>query len=261
MKYCDLLSLTGEDYRLGGVSAVLKRPLYRQLNNRYRQYNGFLLMEEGECHYTWDGGETDLRPGSLIYLPFGSRHRLLAADGAFAFRQVDFTVTDAAGELLCFSAVPQLFFATAPADVTALFREMTALYEKPNGHFRLYETFYALLAQMADALTPAHDPRIEPVLACLRDNYTREVNLEELASLSYLSRAQLYRLFLRETGLSPTAYRNRLRIEKAKHMLRDTDCTVGEVAALLGFDSIYYFSRVFRQIAGMTPTACRGGRG
>ena len=260
MKYCDLLSLSGEDYRLGGLSAVLKRPPYRQLNNRCRQYNGFLLIEEGNCHYAWEGGEADLRPGSLIYLPFGSRHRLTVKSDAFAFRQVDFTVTDAAGELLCFSSVPHLFFASAPAAVTELFREMTALYEKPNGHFRLYETFYALLSQMADALTPPEDPRIEPVLAYLRDNYTREVNLRELATLTYLSRAQLYRMFLKATGLSPTAYRNRLRIEKAKHMLRDTDCTVGEISVLLGFDSIYYFSRVFRQLTGMTPTAFRGGR-
>lgn len=258
MKYCDLISLSEEDYRLGGVSAVLKRPIYRCLNNRCRQYNGFLLIEEGECHYAWEGGEADLHPGSLIYLPFGSNHRLTAGDGAFSFRQVDFTVTNASGELLCFSSLPRLYFSSAPAAVIELFREMTVLYEKPNGHFRLYETFYALLAQMADALTPPHDPRIEPVLSYLRDNYTREIDLGDLASLTYLSRAQLYRMFLRETGLSPTAYRNRLRIEKAKHMLRDTDCTVGEVSALLGFDSIYYFSRVFRQITGMPPSACRG---
>ena len=64
----------------------------------------------------------------------------------------------------------------------------------------------------------------------------------------------MYRLFREETGTTPIEYRNRLRIQRACQLLRGRECTIGEIAALLGFESVYYFSRVFKKLTGVAPS-------
>ena len=45
-----------------------------------------------------------------------------------------------------------------------------------------------------------------------------------------------------------------LRIQRACQLLRGRECTIGEIAALLGFESVYYFSRVFKKLTGVAPS-------
>jgi iron complex transport system substrate-binding protein len=65
------------------------------------------------------------------------------------------------------------------------------------------------------------------------------------------------REILEELGISPIEYKNRLRMEKARHLLLYTYNTVSEIAASLGFDSVYVFSRIFRQYNGLSPSSFR----
>ena len=78
--------------------------------------------------------------------------------------------------------------------------------------------------------------------------------------MCYLSEAQFFRLFRKAAGCSPIRYRNMLRVARAKELLADDELTVGAVASILGFESIYYFDRVFRQYTGESPGKYRGNR-
>jgi len=70
-----------------------------------------------------------------------------------------------------------------------------------------------------------------------------------------------YSLFRREfkryTGFSPVQYQIQLRIQKSKNLLSTTNLPVKEIAHQLGFDSNNYFSRIFKQKAGVTPVEFR----
>ena len=65
------------------------------------------------------------------------------------------------------------------------------------------------------------------------------------------------KLFKRATGLTFTEYLARVRIEKAKTLLLDSNRRVSEVAYEVGFQSLTHFNRVFRKIVGRSPTAYR----
>jgi AraC-like DNA-binding protein/ligand-binding sensor protein len=65
------------------------------------------------------------------------------------------------------------------------------------------------------------------------------------------------KLFKRTTGLTFTDYLARVRIEKAKTLLLDRNRRVSEVAYDVGFQSLTHFNRVFRKIAGQSPTSYR----
>ena len=89
----DWEDLTRKECALSGISAIYQTPAYRKLRNDSRKINGFLLIEKGECHYLWQDGSAWLFPGSVIYLPKGSRHTMTVTTSEIAFTRVDFTVT------------------------------------------------------------------------------------------------------------------------------------------------------------------------
>lgn len=98
---------------------------------------------------------------------------------------------------------------------------------------------------------------IQRVVRFLEQNYTRPLSLGEIAGAVHLSPVYFGRLFRNGTGLTPMEYLRGLRMEQAKRLLFESDQTVGEVAAAVGFDDPYHFSRVFRKHEGMSPTCYR----
>lgn len=65
-------------------------------------------------------------------------------------------------------------------------------------------------------------------------------------------------LFKQYTDMNFTAYLRKIRIEKAKKMLRNTDKKLNEVCRSVGFEDASRFTKIFREETGMTPRAYRG---
>ncbi|MBO5649746.1 MAG: helix-turn-helix domain-containing protein [Clostridia bacterium] len=82
------------------------------------------------------------------------------------------------------------------------------------------------------------------------------INTDALCSALHLSRATLYRILKKETGLGLNNYVNRCKMEHARLLLCD-NYSVGESAAMLGYDNVNYFSRLFREQYGSSPSEYR----
>lgn len=93
--------------------------------------------------------------------------------------------------------------------------------------------------------------------AFLQRNYSRDIGVEEAARQAGVSRSYLYRAFQTEFGCSPSTYLTRYRLQRAAQLLRHSALPVGAVAASVGFQDPFYFSRAFRREMGVTPTAYR----
>lgn len=91
--------------------------------------------------------------------------------------------------------------------------------------------------------------------ACLyfRENLDRNVNIEELADELNVGYSYFRQMFRRYTGISPTQYHLSLRIQRAKDLLTSTDQSFKEIAIDLGFESYFYFSRIFKDKTGKSP--------
>ncbi len=98
---------------------------------------------------------------------------------------------------------------------------------------------------------------VQDALLYLHSNYASPIRISELAEQLQISQQYLARLFKAETGASPLQYLNRLRIEKAKEAMRVNAVNISEAAMAAGFDNLYYFSRLFKQLEGMSPSAYR----
>jgi AraC-like DNA-binding protein len=101
------------------------------------------------------------------------------------------------------------------------------------------------------------DDRILKVLGYIRKNIGKAIALEELSSLCFLSTDHLIRIFKQELDDTPLSYINKRKIEKAQLLLITTDQMVKDIACELAFNNFSYFSRLFRNIVGVTPQVYR----
>lgn len=84
-------------------------------------------------------------------------------------------------------------------------------------------------------------------------NYAERLTLEDMAVNVYMSPAYLSRVFRQETGVTFNQYLNRVRITKAKGLLRDHSMKMGEISQAVGYEDQSYFTRVFKKITGTSP--------
>ncbi len=82
-------------------------------------------------------------------------------------------------------------------------------------------------------------------------------NLEDLCAYMHVNKTTLTEVFRRAFGTTPMKYVNYRRFLLARDMLLHTNMTVSEIAEKTGFGSIHYFSKVFKEKAGVSPVACR----
>ncbi|MDH3245380.1 MAG: helix-turn-helix domain-containing protein [Saprospiraceae bacterium] len=93
------------------------------------------------------------------------------------------------------------------------------------------------------------------------ENHVSDENfgIAELCELLNISRTQLHRKLKKLTGLSTSHYIRSLRLQMAKELFSDQSLNVSEVAFAVGFSSPAYFSKVFKEQFGMSPSEARDG--
>ena len=103
------------------------------------------------------------------------------------------------------------------------------------------------------------DIRILKVLKEIEMNTERTLNNTLLADITHMSPNSFARLFRQEVGESPQNYIKRRRIEKAGSLLHHSNFSIDHIAQITGFANRYHFSRVFRELTGVSPAAFRKG--
>jgi AraC-like DNA-binding protein len=88
-------------------------------------------------------------------------------------------------------------------------------------------------------------------------SYAEPLDIESLARVAHVSKAHFIRSFRATFGETPHRYLQRRRVERSMFLLRETRRSVTEICFDVGFTSLGTFSRTFREILGVTPTAYR----
>ncbi|TCL77007.1 YesN/AraC family two-component response regulator [Hydrogenispora ethanolica] len=104
---------------------------------------------------------------------------------------------------------------------------------------------------------PQASATIRKALAYIQLHFSRDLSLEEVASHAGVSKSYLCRVFPEYAGEHFRDYLQRLRLERAKELLRFTNDHIYEIAAKVGFWNSRYFSKVFHEAVGMTPADYR----
>lgn len=98
---------------------------------------------------------------------------------------------------------------------------------------------------------------IQKALVYIKSNFTRELSQEEVAAHVGVNKSYLSRVFPEYTGEHFSDFLQRLRIERAKELLRSTNDHIYEIASQVGFWNPRYFSKIFHEVVGVTPADYR----
>jgi len=101
------------------------------------------------------------------------------------------------------------------------------------------------------------DRRIRRAVELMHSNLERDLQLEEIAAAAHVSPFHFARLFKKLTGATPHAYLAMLRAARAQTLLAETDLSITEVGARVGYSSSSHFAKAFRQATGLSPRAFR----
>ncbi len=131
-------------------------------------------------------------------------------------------------------------------------------------------TIELLILSLMDSESTARDKRVEyyehclhrktltaDIIEYLENNIASQIKLTDISNEFSYSLSSIKRIFKNETGYSIIDYLNNMRIEKAKEILTDGRISIENVAAMVGFSNIYYFSNVFKNRTGKSPRKFR----
>jgi AraC family L-rhamnose operon transcriptional activator RhaR/AraC family L-rhamnose operon regulatory protein RhaS len=126
---------------------------------------------------------------------------------------------------------------------TALFMQIVGHLVRCYGHLR------------SDG--PRNLPRVAEAISYLEANADKPMSLAQLSSVARMSKRSLIRAFHDATGVTPIAYWNQLRINRAAALLRSSSEPITEIAFRAGFNDSNYFTRQFRKLTGVSPRRYR----
>ena len=245
--------LKNHPFTLSDIAIYYQRPSYRFLDVTSRKYNGFLCITKGEGKYEFENTSFSLAPGTIVYLPIGSVHKLTVFSDDFQFYRIDFKVY-IENQLALFSDFPIKITDSVSNDCMQAIRTLLDDYQFSTDTVAKTELLCRIFRT---AQTTSHSLRalkLAPSIQFIRDNLTSDINCKYLAKLCCLSTAQFYNLFQLEYQTTPLGYRNELLLQRAIHLLRNEEFSVTEISEMLGFESVAYFSRFFKKHQGVSPS-------
>lgn len=208
---------------------------------------GLSFCKSGKIIYRHNGQEFISDKNRAIILPMGASYELARTE-AGQFPLINF---------FCKGFSPETFTVIKlqnPESYIRDFEKMKTLSLFDNNRPAVMSIFYDVINRLCneekaeyDILTPAFD--------YIENNYSdNAINNCFLSELCGISEVYFRKLFAAGRGISPRQYILEVRIRHAKHLLTDTDMTVGEISEQIGFSSVYHFCRAFKNRTGMTPS-------
>ena len=246
------------------IRAFANQPKFRL---HWHEEIELLWFLQGGARLTLGQAEVEARAGDLIFINSREPHRGVSFSPGSLYYMIQLS-PDFFDSLV--DSVFVRFEHVLNDDVTrTLAEQITAAHERGafGQDLAIKRDLYALLSHALThyvketvdlARCPAYLKNIDTVnraMEWLHAHYTEPVRVDELAGELYLSPSRLSHLFKQSTGKSLIVYLNDLRLEKAKVLLAEGSLPVTRIAETVGIGDVNYFSRLFRQKTGMTPTA------
>ena len=241
--------------------AVVKRPDGRQDYLLLILVKGLLYVQSGEQQLTMYPGQM------LLFHPHQPQFYSTQPGIPYETRWIHFS------GIGCESLLSELDFSFCTPlhlksirEAERITADMTGEYlrKKPRYETILAGQFLTLLGLLSRIVYAAEDggrgtwePRLEETRKEIFYYYDQPLKIDDLAKLSGLSKSRYLFLFKKQYGVSPYNYQIMLRIDNAKTLLQSSDLSIRQIAERVGYSDQNYFSRLFMQRTGYTPTAYR----
>lgn len=244
---------------LGFFEGVPKPPAPTRCQKGMKCFDRFFFIKRGTMTFELDGAVLSAGAGDILYLPRDCSYfsRWDTPDGFyitvnFVMRgdpdspplgdRIEIAGKDRSGKY-------QTLFETAAKEWG----------RGEIGHgFACMASFFRIVTNLySDSLTESvrvEYDNIYPAMLYLKNNYQTDVTTSDLAKLCRMSGTAFRREFKKRCGMPPVALKNKLRMEKARELLRGGERDVSETGRLVGLDDVCYFSKLYKKTFGVPPS-------
>lgn len=269
----EAISMILEDF-VANLRISIIAGAYTRCNESWRDidylpdYNKFYLIEDGEGWLKIGNEEYYPKPGQLFLMPAGVLQSYSAISSRpFTKYWCHFTMKLGDVNFFDVLGVPCYVNAGDFDKTKMLFQQL--LDEHGNNTLSASLRKKAILLQIVSAYLDATGiqeikfrkisslDKFNRVLSYIQDHIQEEISMGEMAERLFYSPSYFTRMFKKYTGLTPTQYINKTRLDRARLLLKTTDLQVSEIAGKTGFCDIYYFSKCFKGYTGFSPTDYR----
>ena len=134
--------------------------------------------------------------------------------------------------------------------------EMLARNDFSDIWMTLYEAARDKIAEHKKSNT-LKEERVKYMMIYIHKNYADKLTLEQIAEAANISKRECLRSFSEILNMTPFHYLMEYRVRKASEHLRNSNQTISEIGYNCGFSGTSYFTKVFRELRGMTPSEYR----
>jgi AraC-like DNA-binding protein len=225
-------------YRLGSKEYTVGRDQYFILPAGMPHAYGAC---EGEC---W----------TIYWVHFKGAHAAIYAEGAQTPHNIEVTLNSRIADRI--SVFDESLSTLSAGDALPNLRYASSLL-----HYFLASMSFLKLYRNATSTADGEHDIVDAAIHFMQENVERRITLNDMLTYVGYSASHFSSLFRKHTGCSPLSYFNRLKMEYAGRLLRNTDLPVNKICFKVGFDDSFYFSRLFSKTMGMSPTKYREATG
>ncbi len=275
MKKLEILAvkfLQNEDYRLkirkAGIFRFVEEYRFRQHSHEEYEIN---YINTGQAVMQIEGHEVTIHQGQCVVIPPHRKHsfRVISKIGCKLTQlEMSLEMKNQDEEFLMKDGKVENYYVIKNCD------EIAPLIERIARVFRKNETEQNEFFQKISAIEMMiilnyyinQDEKklsfrvtygLKQAVTWIQDHFDEPVNLEAVAEEAGISSRYLRKYFSEVMGKSCIQYITELRMEKAKHLLWETNKNILDIAIETGYENAQYFSRVFRKTEGITPQKYR----
>lgn len=237
--------------------------------------HNLVFVHEGQGDLNLNGNGHSLRKGALIYIPRGSSFRIVSSrEHVLKFFSIYITYGHLCweGETAAWKENGNALLPIAPfamlddqPKVMEAFYRLSDIWTGKRPGYEWYSRLELirlldLIMQAAHEASPQAKQTamlIEAAIDFIRNHLQDDLNRNGLAARFFLSPAYFASMFKKHVGLSLNEFIINLRMEEARKLLSDTDFPIRYIAAKVGYNDPFYFTRTFKKQHGMSPRQFR----
>jgi len=251
-----------------GYYHVHNTPIVSTVRPNGREDYQLLYIASGKVHFFFGRNERIVGKGNMVLFRPGEPqiYNLYAIDKPETY-WVHFTGYDAE-KLLEYYQLPKdenVFFTGGSPDYQWLFRQMIQelqLRRMNYNEFLIINLRHILLMinrYLNEVTQHGTDilNEVERAIHYFNENYNRRISIEKYAEERNVTPCWFIQIFKHVTKMTPLQYIVSLRINNAMNFLDYTNHSITQIAASVGYDNSLYFSRLFKNHIGMSPTEYR----
>lgn len=245
-----------------------------------------LMFNEGEYHYLHNGKRVKFKPSTFTITSPGEPHKFgpFRNSQLISYYYVTFVLQEIESGVeldIDFREFMEIFTGEKISDISlpldfnkrqkSIFENLTMILTRQLNSTTKFNYFSAAMT-MIDIInfilneccksfepidTQIDNFQIIKVKKFIEKNFSQQMSINELASIAALEPSYFIRKFKKSYNITPIGYQMELKINAAKTLLKTTDLRMNYIAEKVGFNDIYYFSKLFKKITGVPPSEFR----